>query len=163
MPTVEEKLAEYVEDAHAMEQNVLRMLDSMIDTTKDPAIKAELEHHRTQTQQHEERLRQRLDQMGRGRSAVKDVGMAASAMAKGMFDQMRGDKPGRNARDGYVAEHMEIAAYELLERIARRAGDPVTAEIARVNRQDEVEMARKIEAKWDEFVTLSLAEEGIKS
>ena len=161
MPTLNEKVVEYVEDAHAMEQNVLRMLGTMIDTTTDPEISADLERHRIQTQQHLERLRARLHDLGKGTSPVKDAGMAASAMAKGMLDQVRGDKPGRNARDGYVAEHMEIAAYELLERVAVRAGDGVTAEIARANRQDEQEMARKIEASWDKFVALSLAEEGV--
>ena len=34
-----EKLADYVEDAHAMEQNDLKMIDSMISTTDDPQVK----------------------------------------------------------------------------------------------------------------------------
>jgi hypothetical protein len=34
-----EKLADYVEDAHAMEQNDLKMIDSMISTTDDPEMK----------------------------------------------------------------------------------------------------------------------------
>jgi ferritin-like metal-binding protein YciE len=40
-----EKLADYVEDAHAMEQSVLRSLDSMISTTDDPEVRSMLEHH----------------------------------------------------------------------------------------------------------------------
>jgi ferritin-like metal-binding protein YciE len=40
-----EKLADYVEDAHAMEQSILRSLDSMISTTDDPEVRSMLEHH----------------------------------------------------------------------------------------------------------------------
>lgn len=156
-----EKVVQYTEDAHAMEQNVLRMLDSMIRTTSDPQIKTEFEQHRTETQQHEQRLRRRLDELGWGPSALKQAGAVAAAMTRGILNQMRGDKPGRNARDGYVTEHVEIAAYELLERVARRAGDYKTAELARTNCLEERAMARKIEGNWDRFVELTLSEEGV--
>jgi ferritin-like metal-binding protein YciE len=56
---------------------------------------------------------------------------------------------------------MEIAAYQLLERIATRAGDAETAEVARRNRGEEEEMARKLDARWDRFAELSLREQGI--
>src|SRR5215208_7114040 len=91
-----EKLADYVEDAHAMEQNDLKMIDSMISTTDDPQMKEMLQTHKRKTE-----------------------------------------------------EHMEIAAYQLLERLADRAGDTETAEVARRNRADEEEMARRIDASWD--------------
>jgi len=163
MATVEQKLTEYIADAHAMEKSVLQMLDSMISTTRDPEVRAELEHHRQETEQHEQRLRGRLEDMQEGPSAMKQAGAMAAAMGKALVDRVRSDKPSRNARDGYATEHMEIASYELLERVATRAGDTRTAEIARLNRQDEEEMARKIAAHWDRFAELSLAEEGVRT
>jgi ferritin-like metal-binding protein YciE len=158
---LETKLGDYVEDAHAMESNVLQMLDSMIATTDDKQILRELEQHRKQTERHQERLRERLEDLGRGTSIRKESQTLAGALLKGVTDRVRGDKPGKNARDGFITEHMEIAAYELLERLAERAGDEKTAQIARQNRRDEESMAKKIAGNWDKFVDLTLAEEGI--
>jgi ferritin-like metal-binding protein YciE len=141
-----QKLADYVEDAHAMEQNDLRMIDSMISTTDDPQMKEMLETHKRETEEHERRLRERLDAIGRGTSARKQAQAVGAALLKGVGDVARGDKAGKNARDGYTAEHMEIAAYQLLERLAEKAGDTETAEVARQNRADEEEMARRIDA-----------------
>lgn len=155
------KLVDYLEDAHAMETNVLQMLGSMIATTTDPQIKRELEDHKRETEGHERRLRSRLEALGRGASLRKETQSIMGALMKGVVDEVRGDKPGKNARDGFVTEHMEIAAYELLERLATRAGDEETAEVARQNRAEEQAMADRIAASWDRYVDLTLADEGI--
>ena len=73
----------------------------------------------------------------------------------------RPDKPGKNARDCYTTERMEIVAYELLERLAKKADDEQTAEVARKNRADEQAMARKIDSNWDRFLELTLATPGV--
>ena len=158
---LQQKLVTYVQDAHAMEQNVSTMLTSMISTTDDPQITEMLEHHKRETEEHERRLRERLDAMGAGTSTTKEVGGLGAALFKGVGDMARTDKPGKNARDGYMTEHMEIASYELLERLAKKAGDTETAEVARKNRADEQAMARKIESNWDRFLDLTLATPGV--
>jgi ferritin-like metal-binding protein YciE len=143
-----------------MEQSVSTMLDSMISTTDDPEIRSMLEHHKQETEEHERRLRERLDALGAGTSTRKQAQTLATALMKGVADMARTDKPGKNARDGFVTEHMEIAAYQLLERLAKKAGDEQTAEVARQNRADDEAMARKIDSNWDKFLELTLATPG---
>ena len=157
-----QKLIDYIEDAHALEQNVSTMLDSMISTTDDPEIEQMLKHHKEETERQEARLRKRLDALGAGTSTRKQAQTVAAALVKGAADVVRGDQAGKNARDAYTTEHMEIAAYQLLERLAEKAGDAETAEVARQNRAEEEAMAQKIDANWDRFLDLTLAENDIR-
>jgi ferritin-like metal-binding protein YciE len=156
-----DQLTKHIDEAIAMEQDVLRMLDAMIKTTEDEEIKEELREHKLQTERQSDRLRKRLQAHGAEPSTVRQAGGILSALMKGVVDVARTEKAGRNARDGYATEHMEIASYQLLERIAQRAGDEQTAEVARQNRAEEEEMARKLEQRWDRFAELSLEEQGI--
>lgn len=157
------KLVEYVQNVHAMEQNILLMLDSIILTTEDPELTAMFRAHKEETRRQERRLNERLKSLGGLglASTGKDLAAIASAQAKGVADLWRADKAVRNARDAFVTEHLEIAAYEVLERLAERAGDPVTAEVARENRAEEEAMARRIASNWDGFLDLTLAGAGI--
>jgi ferritin-like metal-binding protein YciE len=161
MTQLNEQLIKHIDEAYAMEQNVLRMLDGMIETTDDAEIRDELRHHKLETERHAERLEERLEAHGSSPSIVKEAGGVLGALMKSVVDLARQEKAGRNARDGYATEHMEIASYQLLERIAKRAGDEETAEVARQNRADEESMAKKIEQRWDKFAELSLKEEGV--
>jgi ferritin-like metal-binding protein YciE len=161
MGQLKEQLIKHIDEAHAMEQNVLRMLDGMISTTDDPEILDALEHHKMQTQNHADRMAQRLEAHGASPSAVKQLGGVLGALAKMPLDFVRGEKAGRNARDSYATEHLEIASYELLRRIAEKAGDEETAIAAKEIIVEEKQMASLIDQNWDKFAELSLKEEGI--
>jgi ferritin-like metal-binding protein YciE len=162
MPTtVTDQLVKHIDEAYAMEQSVLRMLDGMVRTTDDPQIKEDLQRHRRETEEHASRLKDRLEAHGESPSIVREAGGLIGALMKGVLDATRSEKAGRNARDGYAAEHMEIASYQLLERVAMRAGDEETASVARLNRQDEEAMARTIDQTWDRVVGITFAEQDV--
>lgn len=161
LPELREKLVDYLQDAHALEHNVLRMLDSMLATTTDPETRERLQRHRMDTERHERMVRERLEAHGAGPSLMTEVPAVVGAWLKGVGDMMRPDKPGKNARDGFVTEHVEIAAYSLLEQLALRAGDLETARVARFILEDEQDMARCIAARWGRFVGLSLRDAGL--
>jgi ferritin-like metal-binding protein YciE len=161
MTDLETQLVKYIEDAHAVEQHMLRALDGMIATTNDPEMRGHLEHHKEETERHRELLEERLKAHGASPAAVKDAGQIVMALSKGIIDKARTDNAGKNLRDGFVAEHLEIASYELLERVAKLAGDDGTAEVARRNRADEEAMVEKIRSAWDKGVVESLEQEGV--
>ena len=161
MSTVQEQLIKHLDEAHAMEQSVLRMLDGMISTTDDPKIQQELEHHKIETEGHALRMKGRLLAHGAAPSTVRQLGGILGALAKMPLDLVRGEKAGRNARDGYATEHMEIASYELLKRVAQRAGDDETVTACDEIIGQEQAMADLIAANWDTFAELSLREEGV--
>lgn len=161
MGQLKDELIKHIDEAHAMEQNVLRMLDGLISTTDDPAVLDALEHHKVETQNHADRMAQRLEAHGSTPSTVRQLGGVLGALAKLPLDFVRGEKSGRNARDAYATEHLEIASYELLRRVAQKAGDEETATAASEIIEQERAMARTIEEHWDTFAERSLQEEGI--
>lgn len=158
---VETQLVEYLQEAHAMEEDTSQMLSSMIETTNDPEIRQILEHHREETGRQSERLERCLESYEATPSRTKDLAASTGAAMKGLIDSVRSEKPGKNARDGFATEALEIASYELLERWADRAGDETVAEVARENRAEEEAMAKKIASNWDRFVDRTIEEEGL--
>jgi len=154
----QDKLIDYVADAHAMEESVKRMLDSLVETVEDPTIRSMLEEHRAETEEHVAMLEQRLSELGEGPSTRKQIEGMFGTLMKGVTDMVRSDKQGKIGRDAYVTEHAEIAAYELLCRFADRLGDRTTVDIATQILADERRMAGRLEECWDTFADMSVVE-----
>ncbi len=139
-----ERLRALVEEAHSLETGVERNLEALAGVVDDPVLHGLIERHRARTAEHEARLADRLDALGGSHSARrKTVDMPA-----GLLKRSQGDSPSSLMRIAYVAEHAEIAAYEVLRRAAHETGDDETASAAELNLADEREMARDLEEHW---------------
>jgi ferritin-like metal-binding protein YciE len=76
----------------------------------------------------------------------------------GGFFGAQPDTPAKLAGFAYAFEHLEVAAYELLARVAERAGDAETVAVARRIADEERAAAERIAATWDAAVDATLAE-----
>src|ERR1022692_1513798 len=154
-----EQLVKYLTDAHSIEQQALvQMKDA-----KEIAGYADLERifaqHLTETEEHERLVRERLEFHGAAPSSLKDFAGKVTGKGFSLFAKFQPDTPGKLLAHGLSYERMELAAYDLLERVAERAGDTETAEVARRIREQERAMADRLEASFDRAVDASLREQ----
>jgi ferritin-like metal-binding protein YciE len=156
---LESKLHEYMLRTHALEKHVLRQLELTINATSDQQMLAILRSHRSETKDHIARLEARFHVHNIGPSDLRDAGAQFAGFFKALSNLVGEDKPAKHALDTYVMEQLEIGSYDLLERLALRAGDPETARVATQNRAEDEAMASAIKTNWDRVVDDMLAEE----
>jgi ferritin-like metal-binding protein YciE len=155
MDKTEQKIAQYLGEAHATEQALVTMLRSQIAMTPRGSYREGLESHLRETRDHANRVQRRLDEIGRGGNPIQaGVGLAqrivgqALALGKTPFDLLRGgggdEKVLKNAKDSCAAEALEIATYTAIERLARSVGDEVTQALANSILADEQRMLERI-------------------
>jgi ferritin-like metal-binding protein YciE len=155
MNSAEQKLVQYLNEAQATEQALIRVLQSQIAMTPRGSYRSGLEKHLVETRDHADRVGLRLEALGQGSNPLlAAVGLAQSvvgqvlALGKTPFDLLRGsggeEKVLKNAKDACATEALEIATYTALERLARSVGDDETARLAASIRGDEEKMLERI-------------------
>lgn len=155
------KLLPHIQNAYALENQIAEALEKHVSETADfPDVQAKIQEHLEVTKQHRDRMVQRLSAYGESPSAIKDIGSSLMGNMMGLMAGMRPDTIARIARDEYVTEHLEIAAYTLLATTARAFGDEETARVAELNLQDEVEMQQWLLQNMPDVCLRSLAQEG---
>jgi ferritin-like metal-binding protein YciE len=157
---LDEQLTKYLTDAHSIEEQALiqmRLAPRIAGTARIAGIFRE---HLAETEEHERLTRERLDARGASPSKVKDLVMKAGGAGFALFARSQPDTPGKLVAHAYSYEHLEIGAYELLMRVAERAGDTQVAEMARGIRSQEDAMAERLAGCFDEAVDASLAGKG---
>jgi ferritin-like metal-binding protein YciE len=155
MSKSEQKVVQYLNEAHSTELALVRVLQAQIAMAPRGSYRTGLEKHLGETRQHAERVGARLDELGHGRNPLQ-VGIApvqkvlsqALALGKAPVDLLRGsggeEKVLKNAKDACATEGLEIATYTALERLARSVDDETTAKLAASIRVDEEKMLERI-------------------
>src|SRR3954451_20077158 len=156
---IDDQLIKYLTDAHAIEEQALAQMRAAPDLAGDPQLAEAFRAHLTATERHEQLVRARLDALGASPSKLKDAAGYGSGKAFVLFARSQPDTTGKLATHALSYEHMEWAAYELLLRIARRAGDDETARMAERIRDEEAAMAQRVEDSLDGAVEASLREQ----
>ena len=141
MIQAEQKIVQYLNEAHATEVGLVRVLQSQIAMTPRGSYRSGLEKHLRETEAHAERV-QRVWASSR-RPAIRCWPGSGSSRArrpdaalwKTPLDLLRGgsgeEKVLKNAKDSCAAEALEIATYTALEHLAKAVDDQSTAELAR--------------------------------
>ena len=154
--TIQDQLIKYLADAHSIEEQALQQLRSAPDAAGDTELADIFRQHLAETEGHERRVRERMEELGEGPSKLKDLLMRVGGAGFLLFAKAQPDTPGKLAAHAYSYEHLELAGYELLKRVAEKAGDEQTAQLAEDIGSDEKAMAERLESNFDRSVDASL-------
>jgi ferritin-like metal-binding protein YciE len=156
--TVDEQLSKYLTDVHSIEEQALAQLRLAPRVAGDRELRRIFAEHLRETEEQERLVREQLERVGAKPSTVKDVAGRVGGWGMILFARVNPDTPGKLAMHAYSYEHMELAAYELLRRIAERAGNEAIRQTAQRIGEQERAMADRIAARWDRAVEASLRE-----
>jgi ferritin-like metal-binding protein YciE len=146
-----EKIVQYLNEAHATEMGLVRVLQSQIAMTPRGDYRRALEQHLRETRSHADRVQRRLRELGGPANPITaSIGLVETmigqmvALSKTPLDLVRGtsgdEKILKNAKDTCATEALEIATYRAIDELATRTGDDVTAKLARDIRAEEERM-----------------------
>jgi ferritin-like metal-binding protein YciE/nucleoside-diphosphate-sugar epimerase len=152
----DEQIVKYLADVHSIELQALAQLRAAPKIAEDERLGEAFEQHLVETEGQERRVRERLEALGGKPSKLKDAAGTAGGWGMVAFAASQPDTPGKLVMHAFSYEHMELAAYELLKRLAERAGDDETARMAADIAAQEGQMAERLERSFDTAVEASL-------
>jgi ferritin-like metal-binding protein YciE len=153
-----QELVKYLKQAHAMEKQSALLLERGSSIAGDTEIAAIYRAHLLQTHEHARYVDERLRAHGESPSKVRDVAMQAGALGIGLAAQAAPDTPVRLAATAFAFENLEVASYQLLRRLAERAGDAETVSVAdRILEQEEA-AAELVAGTFDRALDVTLGE-----
>lgn len=154
--TITEQLVSYLSDAHAIEEQALAQLRSVPNIAEVQELAAVFSDHLGETENQERLVRERLAAHGAQPSRAKDLVFAAGGKGFVLFARSQPDTPGKLAAHAFSYEHLEVGTYELLWRLAKRAGDEQTVEAAQRILDEERVTGERIAGTFDHTVDASL-------
>jgi ferritin-like metal-binding protein YciE len=153
---MDEQLVKFLADVHSIEVQALAQMEHAPRLAGDPALADAFSAHLDETREHERLVRNALTERGADRSPLKDLAGRVGGWAMIAFAWINPDTPGKLTAHAYSYEHMEQAAYALLERAARRSEDVEVMQLARRIGAEERAMSERLAAAFDQAVDASL-------
>jgi ferritin-like metal-binding protein YciE len=145
----EKELVDALVDAHAMEKQSLTTLEAAKQVAGDPQLEALYHGHVAETLRHIELIEARLEAHDSSRSLLKDLGGRVSALVLGAGLVAQKNTPAKLVAVAYGYENFEVASYEMLRRIAGKAGDAETVEMCDRILVNERQAVEKLGASYD--------------
>ena len=155
MNSSEKKVVQYLSEARASEDALVRVLQSQIAMTPRGSYRSALDKHLDETKGHAKQVADRLAAIDGGSNPIRavvgfweDLIGQTLAFSKTPLDLLRGsggeEKVLKNAKDACATEALEIATYTAIERLAHAVGDDETADLAQRILADEERMLQRI-------------------
>ena len=155
---VAEQVASYLTDARAIEAQAAQLLQLGPRIVGVPSLADAFREHLAETREHQRLLEERLHARDAQPSRFQNTALRLGAINLGVFFAAQPDTPVKLGGFAYAFEHLEIATYELLRRVADRADDPETAAVAQRVLADERRAAERVAATWDAAVDAVLGD-----
>jgi ferritin-like metal-binding protein YciE len=157
------QLDKYLADVHAIERQSLTLLDKGTKLGGSAELESAYAEHRNETEEHRRLVAARLEQRGSAPSKLKDAALRLGALNWGAFFAAQPDTPAKLAAFGYAVEHLEAGAYETLARVAARAGDQETVQMAERILEQEHKAAERIRSLFDQALDAALDIPGVSA
>lgn len=137
-----QSLIAWLRDAHAMEHQALKILESQASRLEHyPDLRAKADEHAQQTRRQAERLEGCLDRLGESTSSIKSGMGTLMGQFQGLSGLFVSDEVMKGSIASYTFEHFEIACYRVLIRTAEQVGEPEVARVCEDILREEQEMA----------------------
>lgn len=141
-----ETLLAWLNDAHAMEEGLVSILEKQAEGAEDEQelmLAERIRQHCEETRHHAERIAGCIDSLGEKPSATKDYLSKFSAAINGLGMSMMEDAIVKSVHSSYAAEHFEIATYTLLAAAATACEQEDIAKVC-----DEIKTEEERMAEW---------------
>ena len=146
MASAEERLMEWLRDAHAAEEQSKTMLSGTASRLQNyPELKARIEQHERESERQAELVRSCIERRGGSTSTIKDASAKMVALGQAMSGMFVGDEVMKASIASYAFEAMEISSYRILIATAEHVGDMETARICQQILREEEAMAEWLE------------------
>ena len=160
-PTVRSVFVTGLQNAHAVEQQALALIDRQLDRlVRYPEIADRLRSHRVETEAQLRRLEEILHGLNESHSSWRDAAMSLMGNIAAFSNSLAGDEVLKNHIVNHAFENFEIATYTSLIALAEAGDFATAAPLLRESLREEEAMAQWVR---DSLADLTLKYVGLRT